>query len=1127
MAIVYYDVGDGKTYATVAAAKAAIIAATGGNVAGKGEQRIRIFPGGVHIGNMYRYDEGLDMQAGIVGEAAGVDFLSVYGMVSNEGRRNTGIVLNPPAAGAGTRIVVPGAHSVISGLGLTCAATTPNSAYAIYLAPVTDLLVENCVIFDVEGRAIYFIQNGTHHIRNVAVINTTGQSAVYLQRGTNHVHNLSVLNLSHPTKAARGIHLKDTTAHITNSVMAKCQDACIFRQSGLNPTVSHTTTDDATGNAWGGVGNQINKDADNDIEFPDTNAGTEDIHIEPTSCIVDTGTDLSGEGFDYDITGYTRPYGTDWDRGAWEYRPPADCKVVRLPDAYYGKYALLAPPSGEHCYQDVNVGTGDFVLSARARCYGWGVGEAVLTARFLDGIDGAQVGSALSVIGYPQGEWEPLRLPVSTPTGAVALRTELSRNSDADVLFDALQLSLSGELEQFAFVSPAATVEYETDPTGVYEYQTRPYDVDDVDLNPVYNAISRGFLTIGEYIDDPHMEPVGRGGHCILPDVTGHFVAYKGTGEVASLAGYPVIMVEPPTGLAPYDHFLDSYPVLAEQTTYAFLNVGRVTEDMYEYAGAFTAGAINYPSGVQDESWVIPGPTSGEYPIDLDVGSGAWLDVLKWRLQNIVLDNSGVLSGIHDFDGVMYEGMHYADQLLPQLGNQREDMAALVGALHEWASSQPGEADLLCGISNGLGVVRHAVFNAESVLDQLDAILIDGLSVRSDLSYATVLERNRTRAQVLHTLRDQAYRGSGEAEVYALDYITPNPASLTGEPGISMRAVDEDIIRLSTHFSAIERWYYSCGPDSLTGVYDPPIATGLYDYGIGEYIEPTGECVGRMHMPWAKHSGYNKLVQRGMFHPVNTGVNEDYTYPDDMPQPATMTIASVLPAYDELDVRPAHVHDIEDGVAWVDWHFYGIKIGENTTADGRVRVDLSVTVANPDASRVVVAVYSDLAGTTEVARGERNSVKSAGSVQAVPVPLTESNGSGLTGIALVDVPVWGALPFATTFYPQFPDPWRPHRADDRDDLFMCLHRCRKYSISAIVRDQFNNPVDHTLVYAATSVGSLDHEKKRTDRSGVVTFTLTLSALPTTGVATGLLQLVCPKGGLEQHVYIDVTGCTPC
>jgi hypothetical protein len=231
-----------------------------------------------------------------------------------------------------------------------------------------------------------------------------------------------------------------------------------------------------------------------------------------------------------------------------------------------------------------------------------------------------------------------------------------------------------------------------------------------------------------------------------------------------------------------------------------------------------------------------------------------------------------------------------------------------------------------------------------------------------------------------------------------------------------------------------------------------------------------------------------------------------------------MTIASALPAYDELDVRPAHAHGIENSVAWVNWHFYGIKIGENTTADGKVRVDVSVVDIGGGEVSVTLTVHSDIAGTAEIARSECI----AGNGDTVTLPLIASNNSGFSGIALI-----AALPLSATFYPQFVDPWSSYRADAGDALFMCLRHCKEYTISAIVRDQFGNPVDHALVYASTSVGSLDCYKKRTDRSGVASFALTLSSLSTTGVGSGLIQFVCPKGKLEQHVHIDITGCKPC
>jgi len=72
--------------------------------------------------------------------------------------------------------------------------------------------------------------------------------------------------------------------------------------------------------------------------------------------------------------------------------------------------------------------------------------------------------------------------------------------------FDAIQLSRSKYVPQYGYVSPDATVEYETDPTGIYRpdphAQSWPFaELNHIDLNAASEESHAGFLMLEEFSD--------------------------------------------------------------------------------------------------------------------------------------------------------------------------------------------------------------------------------------------------------------------------------------------------------------------------------------------------------------------------------------------------------------------------------------------------------------------------------------------------------------------------------------------------------------------------------------------------------------------------------------------------
>lgn len=572
----------------------------------------------------------------------------------------------------------------------------------------------------------------------------------------------------------------------------------------------------------------------------------------------------------------------------------------RVPDAYYGRHVLLAHGTG-YCLQQVSMDpllphAVSAWIRRRPRADGGtgyiSVGYIAPTGQIVDpsgvymGILGDYSLHSVTATSVPGTEWERISLALGDPTtlypsmdaavpsAVTGLQILLHGNA---VEFDAVQVEVGYTPSQFAYASPASTIELEANATGlwVYDpaYQT-PFEQDRCNLNPVLDELTRGFLSIGEFVDDWHDEPVGKGGNCLFSVPTGEFIVYHGEEYSSGLEDVPVLIAKPPTGLGG-SHFLQSYSPPVSQDVYALLEVGRIYQNDYEYAGAFTTpGGVAYPAGIAGEPWVGSQAEDGGYVINLTQGSDSglarWYDVLRWRIRNqVVLE--GTLTGVHPFAGIFYHHVDDGTGLYPHTTNpaQTEQMASLVRQLHEWTESQSSPKHL--GISKGCAVIRPDVTNAGWVLSTLDGILVNGLTSEYDYSVSTPMGRNLERTRVFETTDGAADYFNMHMPIYALDYMNLRP-----DTDFAVDTVDDRLIRGSRFFAHDERWDYYCGPTTLTGVLG--LDGEVYNYGVYTFdVTPPCTGLGRRHTPWAKFSGYNKLVKRSTFHLLNEATNEDIT----------------------------------------------------------------------------------------------------------------------------------------------------------------------------------------------------------------------------------------------------------
>lgn len=332
MAITNWDVGTGKTYAVIADAVNAIP----NNLLNLGEQRVRVYAGGSHEGDGYFYDEAVDLSGGFLNESA-TDFVSMYAMVNHEGLRDHGIVVRAPANGATAYGIKTSQFTVVVGFCVTFDA--PSTVLNRYLRGVyrdnESGLLDKCIIYDVistngTARAYgVYAPTGvpaitTAQIRNTEVMNIQAADrsrGIYVgANAANRVYNCSVHNVGGGGTQHHGIYVISDNAVVKNCISTGSEDADFFAL-GNNPTVEHCISSDDTADDWGGPGNQINKDPDDDVRFVSTTLGSEDLHIQRGTCAFDAGTNLSAEGFADDVEGHSRPFKTGWDIGADEWTP--------------------------------------------------------------------------------------------------------------------------------------------------------------------------------------------------------------------------------------------------------------------------------------------------------------------------------------------------------------------------------------------------------------------------------------------------------------------------------------------------------------------------------------------------------------------------------------------------------------------------------------------------------------------------------------------------------------------------------------------------------------------------------------------------------------------------------------
>lgn len=120
----------------------------------------------------------------------------------------------------------------------------------------------------------------------------------------------------------------------------------------------------------------------------------------------------------------------------------------------------------------------------------------------------------LSLVAGPNDTFEPTDGVI--PSDITEVEVRFHGTGTGPMEFDAIQLARTKYVPQYGYISPDATVEYETDPTGIYRPDPHglswPFaELNHIDLNAASEESHAGFLMLEEF-SDSHDEDLDIGG---------------------------------------------------------------------------------------------------------------------------------------------------------------------------------------------------------------------------------------------------------------------------------------------------------------------------------------------------------------------------------------------------------------------------------------------------------------------------------------------------------------------------------------------------------------------------------------------------------------------------------------
>lgn len=555
-----------------------------------------------------------------------------------------------------------------------------------------------------------------------------------------------------------------------------------------------------------------------------------------------------------------------------------------------------------------------------------------------------------------------------------------------------------------------------------------------------------------------------------------------------------------------------------DRDDYVLVNVGSIKETDYEYSNSFSTNTYSYPSGVRNEAWVQDKIVDGEFAVNLDSGYAEWLEVLEWRMQNLVI-NAGSLSGMYGFDGIIYSNLDYYKQAFPCIGDQSLRGMQLVKDLHSWVEDN-GSGDFMLGLAMPFNYPEQTGTDSDWIRQNLNAIMINGMQINDSGEYHSYLEMNR-RINHAHAMHEAALMdGNTDVDVYALDYMGSPPS------GLGYNSLDSLIIKRGMELCARRGWNYNCSPTGSGDLYFiHPLVSGEYSYGY--YQNQTGEMLGRKDIPWTKVTGRNKLQQRNLFHELNQALNDDLTYPEKPADIGSISFAITNSRYSSYAGKAYRMLN-KEYTNEIDYKFDGVQIGTNTGPTGEVTGSGELEIfadwsGSGDVIDLDLYVYRDPGVRNDlVARRLGIQTTTTGHLRAIA---REVNDSGLNGLIDLAVPtgVPGGTPSGEYYHIYLePDEWYNYRSERQ--LFIDFAVGKVYNVTVQIFDENGNTLENVEVTAKATLGTLSEHTAVTDSSGFVSFEVDFTNETAIGLDVGDLELYIPRNNVSRSVKMNLIGC---
>lgn len=306
-----YTVGDDYTSSAIQTA----IDLIPGNLSGHGKEWVQVYAKAAGYA-----EPAINIVDGFSNASDGVDYVDVEAMVSHNGLKNSGIVVDCDH-GAGWQTIGMGDYSRLHGFCLTWTGTGrvgSNFLFRNNTQPTKEVYVYDNIIYDIQGNAaddtdVFWWTTGYWKIYNNQIFNignVTGAGVAMYMGGNGASGHEILISDNAIYNVASQLRGDNKDYYLVHNNFAK-----FYGLTGAHNVITYNISSDATADDWGGTGNLINKAAAD--QFVSVTAGSEDFHLKPTADCFRNGADMSAY-FTHDCVNIPRKF---WRTGAFETLP--------------------------------------------------------------------------------------------------------------------------------------------------------------------------------------------------------------------------------------------------------------------------------------------------------------------------------------------------------------------------------------------------------------------------------------------------------------------------------------------------------------------------------------------------------------------------------------------------------------------------------------------------------------------------------------------------------------------------------------------------------------------------------------------------------------------------------------